>query len=34
MHARGIHKPKLAVAYAVMDVTALQLQVTDHTMQE
>ncbi|DBA65623.1 TPA: hypothetical protein ACH3X2_002683 [Trebouxia sp. C0005] len=26
MHARGTHKPKKAVAYAVMDVTALQLQ--------
>lgn len=34
MHARGTHKPKKAVAYAVMDVTALQLQVTDRNMQE
>ncbi len=34
MHARGVHKPNQAVTYAVMDVTALQLQVTDRVMQE
>ena len=34
MHARGVHKPNQAVTYAVMDVTALQLQVTDPDMQE